>query len=737
MAQPKNQPTSAEPTSAGPLSPEMISPATIAAITAGRHPDPHSVLGPHPVGGGWLVRAYRPLASAVVAIRQDGTRIPLVHLDNGLWQGFAADSPGPYLLEADYDAGPSWLTDDPYRFEPSIGELDLHLWGEGRHEQLWKAFGAHYRQHQSVHGTSFSVWAPHAAAARVIGDFNAWNGVGHSMRRLSQTGVWELFIPGIEPGAVYKFELLTGNGEWVERADPLARYTEQPPATASVVGQSRYQWADAGWMAERAGGNPIDSPMSVYEMHLGSWRPGLGYRELADPLVDYLTRLGFTHVEFMPLAEHPFGGSWGYQVTGYYAPTSRFGHPDDLRYLIDRLHQANIGVIMDWVPAHFPKDEWALANFDGASLYEHGDSRRGEQPDWGTLVFDFGNSQVRNFLVANALYWLEEFHVDGLRVDAVASMLYLDYSREEGQWLPNAYGGRENLEAIGFLQEATATAYKRNPGIVMIAEESTSFPGVTRRTVDGGLGFGLKWNMGWMHDTLQYMREDPLYRSYHHNELTFSFMYAFSENFLLPISHDEVVHGKGSLLQKMPGDQWQKLANVRAYLAFMWAHPGKQLLFMGQEFGQPSEWSEQRGLDWWILDQPMHQGLTELVGALNRLYRAEPALWNYDTRPEGFEWLDAGDAQHNVISFLRWSADGEAVAVIINFSGIPVGPYRIGLPFSGEWDEILNTDAEVFGGSGVGNFGTVHASDEPWAGRQASAELTLPPLGGLWLKLRR
>jgi 1,4-alpha-glucan branching enzyme len=477
--------------------------------------------------------------------------------------------------------------------------------------------------------------------------------------------------------------------------------------------------------------------MSVYEMHLGSWRAGLGYRELADQLIEYIHETGFTHVEFMPLAEHPYGPSWGYQVTGYYAPTSRFGHPDDLKYLIDRLHQASIGVIMDWVPGHFPKDEWALGRFDGQALYEHSDPRRGEHKDWGTYIFNFGDSQVRNFLVANALYWLEEFHIDGLRVDAVASILYLDYSREAGEWEPNINGGRENLEAISFLQEVNATAYKRNPGIVMAAEESTSYPGVTHPTSEGGLGFGLKWNMGWMHDSLQYIEEDPMYRSYHHNEITFSFLYAFSENFILPISHDEVVYGKGSLLTKMPGDQWQKLANVRAYLSFMWAHPGKQLLFMGSEFGQPSEWSEERSLDWWILDQPAHRGLLTLVGQLNRVYRAEGALWLQDNSPAGFEWLDGGDSEHNVVSFLRWSTDGQPIAILMNFSGNPVGPYRVGLPFAGEWDEILNTDATEFGGSGVGNFGVVHAVDEPWAGRPASAELTLPPLAGLWLKLRR
>jgi 1,4-alpha-glucan branching enzyme len=709
----------------------------IASIVGGRHPDPHTTLGQHPFDDGYVIRAVRPLAASVTAIRANGDRLPLAHVADGLWQGFAPGIGQSYRLETGYANGPDWTADDPYRFVPSVGELDLYLWGQGRHEQLWSVFGAHFRPHEDVAGTSFSVWAPHAKAARVIGDFNGWNGVAHSMRKLGDHGVWELFIPGLTPGNTYKFELQTAAGQWVQRADPMARYTEAPPATASVVGKTEYQWGDSAWLQKRGTRDPHNSPMSIYEMHLGSWRPGLGYRDAADQLIDYIHELGFTHVEFMPLAEHPFGGSWGYQVTGYYAPTSRFGHPDDLRYLIDRLHQADIGVIMDWVPAHFPKDEWALANFDGQPLYEHTDPRRGEQPDWGTLVFNFGDSQVRNFLVANALYWLEEFHIDGLRVDAVASMLYLDYSRKEGEWEPNELGGRENLEAISFLQEVNATAYKRNPGVVMIAEESTSWSGVTKPTEASGLGFGLKWNMGWMHDTLQYMKEDPMHRSYHHNDITFSFLYAFSENFLLPISHDEVVHGKGSLLAKMPGDQWQKLANVRAYLSFMWAHPGKQLLFMGQEFGQPSEWSEERGLDWWILDQPVHQGLSRLVGALNRVYRAEGALWQQDNSPDGFEWLEAGDSTHNVVSFLRWAKDGQPIAVLQNFSGNPVGPYRVGLPFAGVWDELLNTDATEYGGSGVGNFGAVTATDISWAGRPASAELTLPPLAGLWLKLRR
>jgi 1,4-alpha-glucan branching enzyme len=600
--------------------------------------------------------------------------------------------------------------------------------------------GAHFRDHGgvsgAVRGTAFTVWAPNAQAVRVVGDFNGWDGTRHAMRSMGGSGVWELFVPGVEPGTAYKFELLGPDGGWELKADPMARYTECPPATASVVGTSTYQWRDDAWMRTRATSNPHNGPMSVYELHLGSWRPGLSYREAADQLIDYVGALGYTHVEFLPLAEHPFGGSWGYQVTGYYAPTARFGHPDDLRYLIDRLHEAGIGVLMDWVPGHFPKDAWALARFDGAPLYEHPDPRRGEQKDWGTYVFDFGRPEVRNFLVANALYWLEEFHVDGLRVDAVASMLYLDYSRADGEWLPNIHGGNENLEAIAFLQEATATAYKRNPGVVMIAEESTSWNGVTAPTTSGGLGFGLKWNMGWMHDSLEYMHEDPLYRSYHHNKLTFSFVYAFSEHFMLPISHDEVVHGKGSLLAKMPGDHWQKLANMRVYLALMWSHPGKQLLFMGQEFGQPSEWSEERGLDWWILDQPAHRGLFALVTRLNQLYRELPALWRHDNEPAGFEWIDGGDARGNVISFLRRDGD-EVLVAVLNFSGVPHEGYRVGLPAAGSWQEVLNTDAAEFGGSGVGNGGAVTATNEPWAGRPASATLTLPPLGGLWLRQQR
>ncbi|CAN5156641.1 1,4-alpha-glucan branching protein GlgB [soil metagenome] len=715
-------------------------------VSTGSYYDPHAVLGQHLVDPGsdgdpiTVIRALRPLAAQVAAVLSNGARTQLTHLYGGIWQGFTITGIDDYVIDATYSDGSTWTADDPYRYTPTLGDLDLHLIGEGRHEQLWDVLGAHYRAHAGTHetsvGTSFAVWAPHARAVRVIGDFNGWDGMRHCMRSLGATGVWELFIPGLAPGGNYKFELLTQHGAWVTKADPMARRTEVPPLTASVITDSAYEWADGDWMRARAEKDPHNSAMSVYEMHLGSWRPGLDYRSLADQLIDYMHELGFTHVEFMPLAEHPFGGSWGYQVTSYFAPTARFGTPDDLRYLIDRLHQAGIGVLLDWVPAHFPKDSFALAEFDGQPLYEHADPRRGEQPDWGTLVFNFGDSKVRNFLVANALYWLEEFHIDGLRVDAVASMLYLDYSRKDGEWVPNQYGGRENLEAISLLQEVNATAYRRYPGIVMIAEESTNWPGVTHPTSQGGLGFGLKWNMGWMHDSLQYIQIDPLYRSYHHGEITFSFLYAFSENFLLPVSHDEVVHGKGSLLSKMPGDHWQKLANLRAYLGFMWAHPGKQLLFMGQEFGQPSEWSEDRGLDWWILDQPVHRALLHLVASLNEVYRANPALWLRDNEPGGFEWIDGGSSSQNLVSFLRWDAEGNPIAILMNFSGAPVGPYRVGLPFGGVWDEIINTDALEFGGSGVGNFGAVTAEQVPWSGRPASVELTLPPLAALYLKPR-
>ncbi len=709
-------------------------------LISGNHHDPHSVLGSHPAEGGTVVRALRPNADAVL-VKIDGRSYPLrkVH-EAGLFSALLPHESSDYRLSVRYGEHLE-EADDPYRWLPTLGEVDLHLIGEGRHERLWDVLGAHVRSYDTaggpVSGTSFAVWAPTARGVRVCGDFDGWNGLGQPMRSLGGSGVWEVFLPGVGAGARYKFRILGQDGRWREKADPMARRAEVPPATASVVDDSDYTWGDQEWVRRRDAANPVAEPMSVYEIHLGSWRQGLSYRELAPALVEYLDRTGFTHVELLPVAEHPFGGSWGYQVSSYYAPTSRFGAPDDFRHLVDTLHQAGYGVIVDWVPAHFPKDDWALARFDGTPLYEHPDPRRGEQLDWGTLVFDFGRAEVRNFLVANALYWLEEFHIDGLRVDAVASMLYLDYSREDGQWEPNIHGGRENLEAVSFLQEMNATVYKAHPGVVTIAEESTSWPGVTRPTHLGGLGFGFKWNMGWMHDTLHYAGRDPIHRAFHHNEMTFSMVYAYTENFVLPISHDEVVHGKGSLWARMPGDEWNKAANLRALLAYMWAHPGKQLLFMGGELGQHREWSESRSLDWGQLADPLHghlhRGIAELVGDLNRVYRACPALYSLDSAPEGFSWIDANDAGGNVFSFLRTGADGSVLACVANFAGQPHEDYRIGLPFAGRWRELLNTDAGAYGGSGVGNLGAVEASDVPWHGRPASALLRVPPTGVLWL----
>jgi 1,4-alpha-glucan branching enzyme len=708
-------------------------------LAESRHHSPHSILGLHQDGKDWVIRALRPFAKSVTAKGKKDS-YELTHRYGGIWEYQGKGKlPGDYRLVASYESAPDWISDDPYRYLPMIGDLDLHLIGEGRHEQLWQALGAHFVEQTDslgdTSGVSFTVWAPNAQAVRVVGDFNSWDGTCYPMRSMGGTGVWELFIPGVKPGALYKFQILTKAGNWITKIDPMARRTEVPPATSSVVDVSEYKWRDKDWMNQRARTDALKSPMSIYELHLGSWRGPKNYRDLAPELIGHVKYLGFTHVEFMPLAEHPFGGSWGYQVTGYYAPTSRFGTPDDLRFLIDELHNAGIGVILDWVPAHFPKDDWALARYDGEALYEDADPRRGDHPDWGTHVFNFGRTEVRNFLVANASFWLEEFHIDALRVDAVASMLYLDYSRKDGEWLPNIYGGRENLDAIRFLQEANATAYRRNPGIMMIAEESTAFQGVSAPTDFGGLGFGFKWNMGWMHDSLEYIQRDPAWRKYHHGEITFSMLYAYDEKFVLPISHDEVVHGKGSLLAKMPGDHWQKLANMRAYLAFMWTHPGKKLLFMGQEFAQPSEWSESRDLDWWLLDHHPHRGMQQLVSDMNKLYVENPSLWELDHDHAGFQWIDGGNADQNILSFLRFDASGNPIAVIVNFAGHPYHNFRLGLPKPGLWQEILNTDAEVYGGSGVGNFGGVQTQEQQSHGRPYSAEINVPPLGSVWLKL--
>jgi 1,4-alpha-glucan branching enzyme len=692
---------------------------TLELITGNVH-DPHSLLGRHD----GVVRVLWRGADEVVVVA-DGERFPAARIrDEGVFEAAVPESLTTYRVEVD-----GALHDDPYRHLPTLGELDLQLIAEGRHERLWTVLGAQPREV----GVSFAVWAPNAQGIRVVGDFTGWGPHdGWPMRSMGSSGVWELLVPDAELGHRYKYRILGRDGTWREKADPLARYAEVPGRTASIVYGSNYRWGDGAWMHERAKAQPYRSPISIYEVHLGSWRPGLSYVELADQLTAYVAELGFTHVEFLPVMEHPFGGSWGYQVTGYYSPTARFGEPDGFRLLVDKLHQAGVGVILDWVPAHFPKDDFALARFDGTALYEHSDPRRGEHPDWGTYVFDFGRNEVRNFLVANALYWAEEFHADGLRVDAVASMLYLDYSRQDGEWVPNVHGGRENLDAVGFMQELNATVYKHNPGFLMVAEESTAWPGVTKPTNAGGLGFGFKWNMGWMHDTLEYVVKEPIHRQYHHNEMTFAAVYAWSENFVLPISHDEVVHGKRSLAGKMPGDHWQRIANVRALLAFMWTFPGKQLIFMGCELGDEREWSEERGMDWALRHSPSHAGVAQLVRDLNVVYRAHPSLWTLDTSPEGFGWIVGDDARNNVFAFQRLG-DGPRIVCVVNFAAIPHEGYRLGLPVDGRWTELVNTDAAVYGGSGVGNMGTVHADSSPWHGQPASAALRLPPLGALIL----
>ncbi|MEU5401895.1 1,4-alpha-glucan branching enzyme [Streptomyces sp. NPDC005963] len=716
-------------------------------LLSGGHHDPHALLGARVGRAGVELRVLRPYAKTVTVLAK-GLRAELSADGDGLFSGVLPMRTVPdYRLLVGYAAegGEQEVeVHDPYRFLPALGDLDLHLIGEGRHEELWRALGAHPMVHEGVSGTRFTVWAPNARGVQVLGDFSYWDGTGHPMRSLGATGVWELFVPGIGAGALYKFRIMRPDGSTTVRADPMARQAEVPPATASVITESHHVWRDEEWMAHR-GDRPVhESPLSVYELHLPSWRPGLTYRQLADQLPRYVKDLGFTHVEFMPVSEHPFGGSWGYQVTGFYAPTSRMGSPDDFRFLVDALHRAGIGVIMDWVPAHFPRDDWALAEFDGRPLYEHPDPARAAHPDWGTLEFDYGRKEVRNFLVANAVYWCEQFHIDGIRVDAVASMLYLDYSRGPGQWSPNEHGGRENLDAVAFLQEMNATVYRRCPGVVTIAEESTAWDGVTRATHHvgpggfGGLGFGLKWNMGWMHDSLGYVAHEPVHRKFHHHEMTFSMVYAYSENYVLPISHDEVVHGKRSLVSKMPGDWWQQRANHRAYLGFMWAHPGKQLLFMGQEFAQGAEWSEGHGPDWWLLDpsyaaEADHRGVRLLVRDLNAVYAKVPALWQRDTDPGGFAWVEGNAADDNVFAFLRYDGDGEPLLAVSNFSPVVRHDYRLGVPEEfAAWVEVLNTDAAVYGGGGVVAPDPRKARAIPAHGRPTSLEVTLPPLATVW-----
>ncbi|PIE21232.1 MAG: 1,4-alpha-glucan branching enzyme [Arachnia propionica] len=615
---------------------------------------------------------------------------------------------------------------------------DLEGFHSGGDTELWKRLGSHVltipdEDDGEVTGVRFAVWAPNAKAVQLLADVNSWQGT--DMQLVPGSGVWAVFVPGIGDGTLYKYRILCADDVWREKVDPLARFSEQAPANASIVYTSAYEWSDDQWLARRGEMTAHKEPISVYEVHLGGWRQGKSYLDLADELVSYVAWQGFTHVEFMPLAEHPFAPSWGYQVSGYFSPTSRFGKPDDLRYLIDRLHQAGIGVIMDWVPGHFPKDDWALGRFDGTALYEHADPRQGEHKDWGTYIFNYSRNEVKSFLVSNALYWLREFHIDGLRVDAVASMLYLDYSRNEGEWVPNEFGGRENLAAIDFLRYTNRHMYEREPGVMMIAEESTSFPGVTKPVHEGGLGFGFKWNMGWMNDSLRYLALDPIYRQYEHHLMTFAMVYAYSENFVLPISHDEVVHGKGSMLNKVPQDDWRRFATLRAYYAFMWSFPGKQLLFMGSEFGHRPEFNESTSLEWWVDALWGHGGLQRLIRDLNRIYRANPALYQLDSESAGFTWINADDPQHNTFSWVRHDEDGSAIACITNFSPEPLPEYVIGLPAAGTWEEILNTDVATYDGSGqYGNLGAVQAEEKPWGHFPATAQVCVPPLGAVWLR---
>ena len=719
----------------------LIDHAAAKAIVEGRHGDPFSVLGLHRRDGTWVVTAFVPGADHLsVLTGKAGKPVPATPVPgcDGL---FCAALPKQvaYRLRAE-GHGTTWDFDDPFRFGPVLGEMDEYLLGEGTHKRLWQVLGAHVITHEGVEGTHFAVWAPNAERVSVVGDFNIWDGRRHPMRRRGATGIWETFIPGLGEGATYKYEIRGQNGYVGPlKADPVGFGSEHPPANASVVRRIGGGFDDAGWMATRAARHTIDAPISVYEVHLGSWRraPGdrmLSYLELADQLVDYAADMGFTHIELLPVSEFPFDGSWGYQPVGMFAPTIRHGTPAEFRALVDAAHRRGLGVLLDWVPGHFPTDPHGLGRFDGTALYEHADPREGFHQDWNTLIYNYGRVEVANYLVSNALYWLEEYHIDGLRVDAVASMLYRDYSRKDGEWIPNKDGGRENYEAISLLQRMNSTVYGEVSGIMTVAEESTAFPGVSRPVSHGGLGFGFKWNMGWMNDTLSYMHKDPIYRQYHHHQMTFGLHYAWSENYILPISHDEVVHGKGSMLEKMPGDGPEKFANLRAYYGFMWAHPGKKLLFMGCEFAQGREWNHNQSLDWHLLDQPDHRGMQALVRDLNRLYRDTPALHVNDTRPEGFDWIESNDAGASVYAWVRKGRAGDPMVVcVVNMTPVERS-YRLGLPAAGHWDEILNTDATHYGGGNRGNMGGVTTEAVAWHGQAQSALVTLPPLSALWFR---
>ena len=716
-----------------------IDPAVAAAIVAGTFDDPFSVLGPHPGPSADIrhLTVFDPGAEAMAA-RIGAEEYPLAAVP-GTRGLFSGEIPAePYLLHG-HSFAEDWVMEDPYRFGPVIGEMDEYLLGEGTHHRLWQALGAHVMRHEDVEGTHFAVWAPNAKRVSVVGDFNAWNGRRHVMRRRGSTGVWEIFLPGIGEGAIYKYEILSRDGHLMPlKADPVGFGAQHAPETGSIVRDIRgYGWHDADWIEAREATSRIDAPISIYEVHLGSWkrtgdRP-LSYKELAEDLVAYAAGMGFTHLEFLPLSEHPFDGSWGYQPVGLYAPTVRHGPPHEFRDLVDAAHRAGLGVILDWVPGHFPTDAHGLGLFDGTHLYEHADPKEGFHQDWNTLIYNFGRSEVKNFLTSNALYWLEEYHVDGLRVDAVASMLYRDYSRSEGEWVPNREGGRENLEAIALFQEMNTTVYREVPGVLTAAEESTSFPGVSRPVDQGGLGFGYKWNMGWMNDTLDYIEKDPIYRQHHHNQMTFGMAYHYSENFILPISHDEVVHGKGSMIAKMPGEGDEKFAHLRAYYAYMWTHPGKKLLFMGCEFAQGREWNHGAGLDWHLLEYPQHRGVQSLIRDLNRLYRSEPALHVHDCDPAGFQWIEANAAAESIYSYIRRGRDGDpALVILANFTPV-ARRWQTGLPLAGRWQVILNSAAPDYGGTGEAET-EIRAEESPYQNQPARADVNLPPLSVLVLK---
>lgn len=720
----------------------------LSALLNLRHKYPHHILGPHLTNEGVVVRVWRPDAAKVEVVV--GTKSPKtmerVHED-GVYELVLRGTSNiqSYKLKIYLHGGEVITSRDPYAYPSSIGELDLHLFGEGKHQEIYKKLGAHVTRMGRVAGVAFAVWAPTASGLSVVGDFNGWDGRFHQMRLLGNSGVWELFIPDLQAGSLYKFEIRARNGLPFLKADPYAQFTEVPPNTSSIVYDSSYKFRDNKWLKARTSRQHFRQPLSIYEVHFGSWRRRIEennrpftYREMAEALGDYVVNMGFTHVEFLPLKEHPYGPSWGYQVSYYYAPSARYGTPDDFRYLIDHLHQRGIGVIMDWVPAHFPRDAWALGRFDGSALYEHLDPRKGEHPDWGTYIFNYGRNQVRNFLTANALYWFKEFHLDGLRVDAVASMLYLDYSRKDGQWVANKFGGRENLEAIDFLKELNETTHEACPGTIMIAEESTSWPAVTHPVYSGGLGFDFKWNMGWMHDTLKYFQTDPLFRAGNHKALTFGLLYAWSENFILPFSHDEVVHMKGSLLNKMPGSREQKFATLRALYGYMWAHPGKKLLFMGGEFGQWREWTEMESLDWHLLEEAHHKGIQQLIRDLNRAYAPANSLWEADNEREGFQWIDVDNASENIVAFMRRSPNEEGGLICVgNFSAIPRNGYRLGLPSRGEYRAIINTEAEVYSGAGTVPVNALEADEVAVSEMEFSALVDLPPLSTIWFEVPR